>query len=228
MNLTKGSDSLLTTLARLALVIRPSLRGRVFALLAGLTICACAGATATYWLARHYLDATDVLRQVNLGQQVSAVRLSEQLWALESEALAARQDHSRREQFEKRLVAVTRTLLIMRASEPLEAGRGLAESRPGEGAGLVARAARHRQQAQEEATALFALHGRDADLGVQSMRSLAKVATTGSLLAIPAGAVLGLLLGWVLLRQVLGPIRRLALGAVLAPISDPQGQGGGT
>lgn len=240
MNPPKRSDSLLTALARLAIVIRPSLRGRVFALLAGLTICACAGATATYWLARHYLDATDMLRQVNLGQQVSSVRLSEQLWALESEALAARQDSSRLDLFESRQDTVARTLLVMHASEPLEAGREiidrmdrevrqqvatlreLAGSRPGEGAGLVARAARHRQQAQEEAAALFALHGRDADLGVQSMRSLAKVATTGSLLAIPAGAVLGLLLGWVLLRQVLGPIRRLALGAVLAPVADAQ------
>lgn len=47
------------------------------------------------------------------------------------------------------------------------------------------------------------------------MRALARTATTASLFVIPAGAVLGILLGWVLLRQVLGPIRQLALGAAL-------------
>ena len=128
----------------------------------------------------------------------------------------------------------------MRASEPLEAGRELlahvdegfqlqarvldelVESKPGEGALLAAQAARHRQAAQEAARELFNLHTRDADLGVSAMRSLARTATTASLFVIPAGAVLGILLGWVLLRQVLGPIRRLALGAAMG-----SGQGGG-
>ncbi len=236
-----GSESITTALARLAIIVRPSLRGRVFALLAGLTLCACAGATATYWLARHYLDATDILRRVNLSQQVSSVRLSEQLWALEADALAARRDPARRERFEQLQLEVARTLLVVHSSEPLEAGRVLLdrmeegfrdqaaalraslaepEGSPG-AASALARAAGHREAAQEAASELLALHGRDADLGVQSMRALAKVATTGSLLAIPMGAVLGLLLGWVLLRQVLGPIRRLALGAALASASAP-------
>lgn len=245
-----GSETLNTALARLAIIVRPSLRGRVFALLAGLTLCACAGATATYWLARHYLDATDILRQVNLSQQVSAARLSGQLWALESEAQAVRQaaagpDSSgrvsaRRARFEEIRQRVDREVVVAHAGEPLEAGRELLdrmhglladqvaalrahmEAPPGgrEAGQALERAANHRQAAQEAAAELLALHGRDADLGVQSMRSLARVATTGSLLAIPMGAVLGLLLAWVLLRQVLGPIRRLALGAALASASE--------
>lgn len=220
-------------LKRLAMSVQPSLRGRVFALLAGLTICACAGATATYWLAQHYLYATDILRQVNLRQQVSALSLSEQLSGLEADALAARQDPKRRKDFLNRQHAVSTALAQLRASEPLEAGRdtitrmdteareqgedllGLLESRPGEGAQRVAEAARHRQAAQESARELFNLHSRDADLGVSAMRSLARTATTASLFVIPAGALLGLLLGWVLLRQVLGPIRQLALGAAI-------------
>ncbi len=230
----KGADGAVsTTLKRLAMSGQPSLRGRVFALLAGLTICACAGATATYWLAQHYLDATDILRQVNLSQQVGALSVSEQLSGLEADALAARQDASRRDDFAARVKAIGVSLGHLRASEPLEAGReliahmeaGFAEqaaelrrltdSRPGEGAELVARAARHRQAAQQAANELFDLHSRDADLGVSAMRALARAATTASLFVIPAGAVLGILLGWVLLRQVLGPIRRLALGAAL-------------
>jgi len=227
-----------TALKRLAMSVQPSLRGRVFALLAGLTLCACAGATATYWLAQHYLDATDMLREVNLSQQVAALSLSEHLAGLEADALAARQDPSRRADFEARQRAVDKAFGHLRASEPLEAGRELItrmdkgfgnqarvlrefmDSRPGEGAALVARAARYRQDAQEAAGDLFDLHTRDADLGVSAMRALAHTATTASLFVIPAGAVLGLLLGWVLLRQVLGPIRRLALGAAM-------GQGGG-
>jgi signal transduction histidine kinase len=222
-----------TALKRLAMSVQPSLRGRVFALLAGLTLCACAGATATYWLAQHYLDATDMLRQVNLSQQVAALSLSEQLAGLEADALAARQDPSRRADFEARQRAVDKAFGHLRASEPLEAGRELItrmdkgfgnqarvlrelmDSRPGEGAALVARAARYRQDAQEAAGDLFDLHTRDADLGVSAMRALAHTATTASLFVIPAGAVLGLLLGWVLLRQVLGPIRRLALDAAI-------------
>jgi len=221
------------TLRRLAMSVQPSLRGRVFALLAGLTICACAGATATYWLAQHYLYATDILRQVNLSQQVSALSLSEQLSGLEADALAARQDPVRYKDFKDRESSIALSLLQVRASEPLEAGREalnrvdqgfreqdkalheLVESRPGEGARLAAVAAQHRQSAQEATRELFDLHTRDADLGVSAMRSLARTATTASLFVIPAGAVLGLLLGWVLLRQVLGPIRRLALGAAL-------------
>jgi signal transduction histidine kinase len=221
-------------LKRLAASVQPSLRGRVFALLAGLTICACAGATATYWLAQHYLYATDILRQVNLSQQVGALSLSEQLSGLEADALAARQDSARYTDFKDREASISLRLLQVRASEPLEAGREilarmdgefrhqdqvlheLVKSRPGEGAMLAATAARHRQAAQEAARALFDLHARDADLGVSAMRSLARTATTASLFVIPAGAVLGILLGWVLLRQVLGPIRRLALGAALS------------
>ncbi len=228
-----------TALKRLAMSVQPSLRGRVFALLAGLTICACAGATATYWLAQHYLYATDILRQVNLGQQVGALSLSEQLSGLEADALAARQDPARRKDFKERESSIALSLLQVRASEPLEAGRELlahvdegfqlqarvldelVESKPGEGALLAAQAARHRQAAQEAARELFNLHTRDADLGVSAMRSLARTATTASLFVIPAGAVLGILLGWVLLRQVLGPIRRLALGAAMG-----SGQGG--
>ncbi|HWR04226.1 MAG TPA: ATP-binding protein [Humidesulfovibrio sp.] len=222
-----------TALKRLAMSVQPSLRGRVFALLAGLTICACAGATATYWLAQHYLYATDILRQVNLGQQVGALSLSEQLSGLEADALAARQDPARYKDFKEHEASIAMALLQVRASEPLEAGRELlshvdeafrqqmltldelVESKPGEGALLAAQAARHRQAAQEAARELFNLHARDADLGVSAMRSLAHAATTASLFVIPAGAVLGLLLGWVLLRQVLGPIRRLALGAAM-------------
>jgi len=220
-------------LRRIAMSVQPSLRGRVFALLAGLTICACAGATATYWLAQHYLYATDILRQVNLNQQVSALSLSEQLSGLEADALAARQDPVRLKDFKDREASIALLLAQVRASEPLEAGREilqridmgfreqekslleLVESRPGEGARIAAEAARHRQHAQEAARALFDLHARDADLGVTAMRSLAHTATTASLFVIPAGAVLGILLGWVLLRQVLGPIRRLALGAAM-------------
>jgi signal transduction histidine kinase len=222
-----------TALKRLAMSVQPSLRGRVFALLAGLTICACAGATATYWLAQHYLDATDILRQVNLGQQVGALSLSEQLSGLEADALAARQDPQRRKDFTERESSIAMSLLQVRASEPLEAGRDslnrldqgfrlqartlreLVESPPGEGARLAAMAAQHRQDAQEAARELFNLHTRDADLGVSAMRTLARTATTASLFVIPAGAVLGLVLGWVLLRQVLGPIRQLALGMAL-------------
>ena len=222
-------------LRRLAIRIQPSLRGRVFALLVGLTLCACAGATATYLLARHYLDATDILRQVNLGQQVSALSLSEQMISLEADALAARQNPKRLRDFQKRQQAIARTLAKVRASEPMEAGRELlgrmeaatqaqagilrelVESQPGEGAEILVRAVRQREAAQDAAQELFALHGRDADLGVSAMRSLARAATTASLFVIPAGAVLGLLLGWVLLRQVLGPIRSLALGAALGP-----------
>jgi len=222
-------------LKRLAQRIQPSLRGRVFALLVGLTLCACAGATATYWLAQHYLDATDMLRQVNLGQQVSALSLSEQMISLEADALAARQNPERLKDFQARQATVARTLLQVRASEPLEAGRELIQrmdaatqaqalalrelvaSQPGEGAEIMIRAVRQREMAQDAAHELFALHGRDADLGVSAMRSLARAATTASLFVIPAGAVLGLLLGWVLLRQVLGPIRRLARDAALGP-----------
>ncbi|MDP2847667.1 MAG: ATP-binding protein [Humidesulfovibrio sp.] len=222
-----------TALKRLAMSVQPSLRGRVFALLAGLTICACAGATATYWLAQHYLDATDILRQVNLSQQVGALSLSEQLYGLEADALAARMDPQRAKDFKDRKASIAMSLLQVRASEPLEAGReivdrvdqeyelqakalqALADSLPGEGAPMAAMAAKHRQAAQEASRELFNLHTRDADLGVSAMRSLARTATTASLFVIPAGAVLGLLLGWVLLRQVLGPIRRLALGAAL-------------
>jgi signal transduction histidine kinase len=223
-----------TALKRLAMSVQPSLRGRVFALLAGLTICACAGATATYWLAQHYLYATDILRQVNLGQQVGALSLSEQLSGLEADALAARQDPARLADFRDHESSIALSLLQVRASEPLEAGRELltridkefrqqakvlnelVESRPGEGAALAAQAARHRQVAQEAARELFNLHARDADLGVSTMRALARRATTASLFVIPAGAVLGILLGWVLLRQVLGPIRKLALGAAMS------------
>jgi len=243
------------TLKRLAMSVQPSLRGRVFALLAGLTICACAGATATYWLAQHYLYATDILRQVNLSQQVGALSLSEQLSGLEADALAARQDPVRFKDFKDRESSIAQALLQVRASEPLEAGREtisrvdqgfrdqaktlheLVESRPGEGARLAAIAAQHRQAAQDATRELFDLHTRDADLGVSAMRSLARTATTASLFVIPAGAVLGLLLGWVLLRQVLGPIRRLALGAAMGaghaqeaqnsdgtlPVHDPSG-----
>jgi signal transduction histidine kinase len=233
-----------TTLRRLATSVQPSLRGRVFALLAGLTICACAGATATYWLAQHYLYATDVLRQVNLSQQVGALSLSEQLSGLEADALAARQDPARNQDFEEREASISVSLLQLRASEPLEAGRDiigrmdegfrnqakalhdLVNSRPGQGAQYVALAARHRQTAQEAVRELFNLHTRDADLGVSAMRSLARTATTASLFVIPAGAVLGLLLGWVLLRQVLGPIRRLVLGAAMNA-GQASGQAGG-
>jgi signal transduction histidine kinase len=225
---------MITALRRLAMSVQPSLRSRVFALLAGLTICACAGATATYWLAQHYLYATDILRQVNLSQQVSALSLSEQLSGLEADALAARQDPVRFKDFKNRETSISLSLLKVRASEPMEAGREiishmdeavrdqtkalheLVNSRPGEGARLAAVAAQHRQTAQEAARELFNLHTRDADLGVSAMRSLARAATTASLFVIPAGAVLGLVLGWVLLRQVLGPIRRLALGAAFA------------
>lgn len=228
-----GGSSINTTLSRLAMIVRPSLRGRVFALLVGLTVCACSGAAGTYWLARHYLDATDILRQVNLGQQVSAITLSEQLSSMEADALAARQDPQRLKEYLARQQSISASLSKLRASEPMEAGRELigrmdegfrqqaaelkelVESRPGEGALLVARAARHRQAAQDAAIELFQLHGRDADLGVSAMRSLARTVTTASLLSIPMGAVLGILLGWVLLRQVLGPIRRLALGAAI-------------
>jgi|GEM_PF-181633 Signal transduction histidine kinase regulating C4-dicarboxylate transport system len=236
-----------TTLRRLATSVQPSLRGRVFALLAGLTICACAGATATYWLAQHYLYATDVLRQVNLSQQVGALSISEQLSGLEADALAARQDAARNQDFEEREAAVGVSLLQLRASEPLEAGRDiigrmdegfrnqakalhdLVNSRPGQGAQYVALAARHRQTAQEAVRELFNLHTRDADLGVSAMRSLARTATTASLFVIPAGALLGLLLGWVLLRQVLGPIRRLVLGAAMnaGQAATLDGGGGG-
>ncbi|MDO9082261.1 MAG: ATP-binding protein [Humidesulfovibrio sp.] len=230
-----------TALRRLALLLQPSLRGRVFALLVGLTLCACAGATATYWLAQHYLDATDILRQVNLGQQVSALSLSEQMISLEADALAARQNPQRLKDFQARQETIARTLGKVRASEPLEAGRELigrmdaatlaqavtlselVQSQPGPGgqhAELLAQAVRQREAAQDAAQELFALHGRDADLGVSAMRSLARAATTASLFVIPAGAVLGLLLGWVLLRQVLGPIRSLALGAALGPDED--------
>lgn len=223
------------TLKRLAQCIQPSLRGRVFALLVGLTLCACAGATATYLLARHYLDATDILREVNLSQQVSALQLSEQMLGLEADALAARQNPERLRDFKIRQQTVSRTLLKVLASEPMEAGRELIDhmtasttaqaetlnelvtSPPGQGAEILARAVRQREAAQDAAAELFALHGRDADLGVSAMRSLARAATTASLFVIPAGAVLGLLLGWVLLRQVLGPIRRLARGAALGP-----------
>ncbi|MDR3641745.1 MAG: ATP-binding protein [Humidesulfovibrio sp.] len=223
-----------TALRRLAMSVQPSLRGRVFALLAGLTICACAGATATYWLAQHYLYATDILRQVNLNQQVGALSLSEQLSGLEADALAARQDPVRFKDFRNREASITLSLQKVRASEPMEAGRDiishmdtgfsaqakalhqLVDSRPGQGAQLAAVAARHRQAAQEAARKLFNLHTRDADLGVSAMRSLARAVTTASLFVIPAGALLGLLLGWVLLRQVLGPIRRLAVGAAFA------------
>lgn len=232
-----------TALKRLAMSVQPSLRGRVFALLAGLTICACAGATATYWLAQHYLYATDILRQVNLSQQVGALSLSEQLSGLEADALAARQDPARYKDFKEHESSIALSLLQVRASEPLEAGRELlshvdeafrlqrvaldelVESKPGEGALLVAQAARHRQAAQEAARELFNLHARDADLGVSAMRSLARAATTASLFVIPAGAVLGLLLGWVLLRQVLGPIRRLALGAAMEGHSQEHAAG---
>lgn len=228
-----AGSSINTTLSRLAMIVRPSLRGRVFALLVGLTVCACSGAAGTYWLARHYLDATDILRQVNLGQQVSAITLSEQLSSMEADALAARQDPQRLKEYLARQQSISASLAKLRASEPMEAGRELigrmdegfrqqaaelkelVESRPGEGALLVARAARHRQAAQDAAIELFQLHGRDADLGVSAMRSLARTVTTASLLSIPMGAVLGILLGWVLLRQVLGPIRRLALGAAM-------------
>ncbi|MHC1753080.1 sensor histidine kinase [Humidesulfovibrio sp.] len=222
-----------TALRRIAMSVQPSLRGRVFVLLAGLTLCACAGATATYWLAQHYLDATDILRQVNLGQQVGALSISEQLSSLEADALAARQDPARLKDFQERRASIAVLLLQLRASEPLEAGREiivrldeglqrqakalqeLVHSQPGEGAALAAVAARHRQAAQEAGRELFNLHTRDADLGVSAMRSLARTATTASLFVIPAGAVLGLLLGWVLLRQVLGPIRQLALGVAM-------------
>ncbi|MDP3428522.1 MAG: ATP-binding protein [Humidesulfovibrio sp.] len=223
------------SLKRLAQRIQPSLRGRVFALLVGLTLCACAGATATYWLATHYLDATDMLRQVNLGQQVSALKLSEQMLGLEADALAARQNPERLKDFMARRQNVARVLSRVHASEPMEAGRELIdhmidftraqaatlhefiESQPGQGAELLARAVRQREAAQDAASELFALHGRDADLGVSAMRTLARAATTASLFVIPAGAVLGLLLGWVLLRQVLGPIRSLARDAALGP-----------
>jgi len=223
-----------TALRRIAMSVQPSLRGRVFVLLAGLTFCACAGATATYWLAQHYLYATDVLRQVNLGQQVGALSLSEQLSGLEADALAARQDPKRRTDFMEREAVIATSLSRVRASEPLEAGRELlgrldqsfrlqtlalrelVDSQPGEGARLAAIAAQHRLTAQEAARELFNLHTRDADLGVSAMRALARTATTASLFVIPAGAVLGILLGWVLLRQVLGPIRQLALGAALS------------
>lgn len=248
-----------TALRRIAMSVQPSLRGRVFVLLAGLTLCACAGATATYWLAQHYLDATDILRQVNLGQQVGALSISEQLSSLEADALAARQDPARLKDFQERRASIAVLLLQLRASEPLEAGREiivrlddgihsqatalqeLVHSQPGQGAVLAAVAAQHRQAAQKAGRELFNLHTRDADLGVSAMRSLARTATTASLFVIPAGAVLGLLLGWVLLRQVLGPIRQLALGvamgssqhaAGLAAFSGSgthaaQGQGGG-
>ncbi|SNR87098.1 Signal transduction histidine kinase regulating C4-dicarboxylate transport system [Humidesulfovibrio mexicanus] len=224
-----------TALKRIAMSVQPSLRGRVFALLVGLTLCACAGATATYWLAQHYLYATDVLRQVNLRQQVAALSLSEQLSGLEADALAARQSDARRTEFAARETAIAKDVQLLRASEPLEAGleiidrmdegvrlqsaalRELVDSQPGEGAFLVAIAARHRQTAQDAARELFDLHTRDADIGVSAMRSLARTATTASLFVIPAGAVLGILLGWVLLRQVLGPIRQLVLGAALGP-----------
>ncbi len=223
-----------TALRRIAMSVQPSLRGRVFVLLAGLTFCACAGATATYWLAQHYLYATDVLRQVNLGQQVGALSLSEQLSGLEADALAARQDPKRRSDFMEREATIATSLSRVRASEPMEAGRELlgrldqsfrlqtlalrelVDSQPGEGARLAAIAAQHRLTAQEAARELFNLHTRDADLGVSAMRALARTATTASLFVIPAGAVLGILLGWVLLRQVLGPIRQLALGAALS------------
>jgi len=239
-----------TALKRLATSVQPSLRGRVFALLAGLTICACAGATATYWLAQHYLYATDILRQVNLSQQVGALSFSEQLSGLEADALAARQNPARLKDFMDRQSSIAMSLLHVRASEPMEAGREivarmdagyrqqskalqeLVESRPGEGALLVAVGARHRQNAQEAARELFDLHARDADLGVSAMRTLARTATTASLFVIPAGAVLGIVLGWVLLRQVLGPIRRLALGAALGRVLSSlppglRGQDGG-
>jgi signal transduction histidine kinase len=229
-----------TALKRLAMSVQPSLRGRVFALLAGLTLCACAGATATYWLAQHYLDATDILRQVNLSQQVGALSVSEQLSGLEADALAARQGLGRRGDFEAHQKDIAAALGHLRASEPMEAGRELitrmdkgyeaqvralrllVRSRPGEGAELATLAARHRQDAQEAGRELFSLHSRDADLGVSTMRGLARTATTASLFVIPAGAVLGILLGWVLLRQVLGPIRRLALGAAM----NAEGAGG--
>lgn len=233
-----------TALKRLAMSVQPSLRGRVFALLAGLTLCACAGATATYWLAQHYLYATDILRQVNLGQQVGVLSLSEQLSGLEADALAARQDAERASEFREREATITRALLQLRASEPLDAGielitridegfrqqdkalRELVQSQPGQGALIVAEAARHRQAAQDAGKELFALHTRDADLGVSAMRRLAHTATTASLFVIPAGAVLGVLLGWVLLRQVLGPIRRLALGAAMAGAAGGAAQAG--
>ena len=99
-----------TTLKRLAMSVQPSLRGRVFALLAGLTICACAGATATYWLAQHYLYATDILRQVNLSQQVGALSFSEQLSGLEADALAARLDPQRRKDFKEHESAIAMAL----------------------------------------------------------------------------------------------------------------------
>ena len=236
------ADALLgAALKRLAQRIQPSLRGRVFALLVGLTLCACAGATATYWLAQHYLDATDILRQVNLSQQVSALTLSEQMISLEADALAARQNPERLNDFQVRRQTVARTLLKVLASEPMEAGRELIdrmaaatraqaetlreliESQPGQGAEILVRAVRQREAAQDAASELFALHGRDADLGVSAMRSLARAATTASLFVIPAGAVLGLMLGWVLLRQVLGPIRSLARGAALGSDEDTAG-----
>lgn len=236
-----------TALRRIAMSVQPSLRGRVFVLLAGLTLCACAGATATYWLAQHYLDATDILRQVNLGQQVGALSLSEQLSSLEADALAARQDSARLKDFQARRASIAVALLQLRASEPLEAGREiilrldegiqrqavalqeLVHSQPAtgrdEGALLAAVAARHRQAAQEAGRELFNLHTRDADLGVSAMRSLARTATTASLFVIPAGAVLGLLLGWVLLRQVLGPIRQLALGVAMGSSQHAEASG---
>lgn len=234
------------SLRRLAQRIQPSLRGRVFALLVGLTLCACAGATATYLLARHYLDATDILRQVNQSQQVSALQLSEQMLGLEADALAARQNPERLRDFKTRRQTIARTLLKVHASEPMEAGRELIdhmedstraqaetlreliESQPGQGALLLSRAVRQREAAQDAANELFALHGRDADLGVSTMRTLARAATTASLFVIPAGAVLGLLLGWVLLRQVLGPIRSLARDAALGPALKPDEAGGPT
>ena len=241
-SMRNSADALLgAALKRLAQRIQPSLRGRVFALLVGLTLCACAGATATYLLARHYLDATDILRQVNLSQQVSALSLSEQMISLEADALAARQNPERLKDFETRQQNVARTLLRVLASEPMETGRELIDrmatatraqaetlreliaSQPGQGAEILVRAVRQREAAQDAASELFALHGRDADLGVSAMRSLAHAATTASLFVIPAGAVLGLMLGWVLLRQVLGPIRSLARGAALGSDEDTAG-----
>jgi signal transduction histidine kinase len=202
---------------------RPSLRAKIFVLLLSLSLLAAAGALLTLW---HAHSTRALLAEAEPGE-ISPVLAAQ---VMEAEL---RQEGADRPDIAGELPDFEAWFRKARGAETLEAGRALltrieaerlrlAERRERlrefSAAGLAGPAAAAAREAGERFAALRELCAQYRRLHQEHAQAVAadagqktRAVSVLALCAVPATLLLGFWLGWVLLAEVLRPIRRLVL-----------------
>lgn len=237
---------MLIRLPKLTPFARPSLRAKIFVLLLSLSLLAVAGAVLTLWHAR----TTQALLAETEPGELSPLLLAQILeteLALEGlgrpasdrNALGAEPGRPDFEAWIKRARTVEnlepgRTLLSRIEAERLRLTELRERTQAYRAANLAEPAARAAKEAEERLPILLALcgeyrrlHQEHAQAVTAAARQKAQAISVLALAAIPAALLFGVWLGSILLREVLGPIRRLVLlgaeDALAAPPPDEVG-----